>query len=84
MEACLSSRWEDRLSGRERACSALDLHHRHARRPGDYLPSEPEDADTHRAQHAAQIITPEQFDAIYQALPGADIQLFVETVIQSA
>ena len=30
-----------------------------------------------------QIITPEQFDAIYQALPGADIQLLIETAIES-
>jgi integrase len=30
-----------------------------------------------------QIITPEQFDAIYQALPDADIQLLVETAVES-
>jgi hypothetical protein len=30
-----------------------------------------------------QIITPEQFDAIYQALPGADVQLLIETAIGS-
>jgi integrase len=30
-----------------------------------------------------QIITPEQFDAIYKALPDADIQLLVETAIET-
>ena len=30
-----------------------------------------------------KIITPEQFDAIYGALPDADAQLLVETVIES-
>jgi integrase len=30
-----------------------------------------------------QIITPEQFDAIYQALPDADFQLLVETAIET-
>jgi len=30
-----------------------------------------------------QIITPEQFDAIYQALPSADMQLLVETAVES-
>ena len=30
-----------------------------------------------------QIITPEQFDAIYQALPDADIRLLVETAVES-
>jgi integrase len=30
-----------------------------------------------------QIITPDQFDAIYQALPTADDQLLVETLIES-
>jgi integrase len=30
-----------------------------------------------------QIITPEQFDAIYQALPDADVQLLVETAVES-
>jgi integrase len=30
-----------------------------------------------------QIITPEQFDAIYQALSDADIQLLVETAVES-
>ena len=30
-----------------------------------------------------QIITPEQFDAIYQALPDVDVQLLVETAVES-
>jgi integrase len=30
-----------------------------------------------------QIITPEQFDAIYQALPSADMQLLVEAAVES-
>ena len=30
-----------------------------------------------------QIITPEQFDAIYQALPDADVQLLIETAVES-
>ncbi len=30
-----------------------------------------------------QIITPEQFDAIYRALPSADMQLLVETAVES-
>lgn len=30
-----------------------------------------------------QIITPEQFDAIYRALPSADMQLLVETAAES-
>ena len=29
------------------------------------------------------IVTPEQFDAIYAALPGADAQLLVETAIET-
>lgn len=29
------------------------------------------------------IVTPEQFDAIYAALPGTDAQLLVETAIES-
>ena len=31
-----------------------------------------------------QIITPEQFDAIYQALPAADDQLLIEVLIERA
>jgi integrase len=30
-----------------------------------------------------EIVTPEQFDLIYQALPDADAQLLVETAIES-
>ena len=30
------------------------------------------------------IITPEQFDAIYDSLPGADPKLLVETAIESS
>jgi integrase len=30
-----------------------------------------------------QIITPEQFDAIYQALPDADVRLLIETAVES-
>jgi len=30
-----------------------------------------------------QIITPEQFDAIYRALSDADVQLLVETAVES-
>ena len=30
-----------------------------------------------------QIITPEQFDAIYHALPNADVQLLIETAVES-
>ena len=30
-----------------------------------------------------RIITPQQFDAIYHALPGADVQLLVETAIET-
>ncbi len=39
--------------------------------------------DPDRSGHAASHHHPEQFDVLYGALPGADVQLLVETAIES-